>query len=72
MRVINLFICESNRRTGFVGFVVCIKSIQNFYSRILTLNMLFLLSYKISQDHIEIFFGKIRSHGGFNNNNLTT
>ena len=23
----NQFICEANRRTGFVGFLVCIKSI---------------------------------------------
>ena len=30
--------------------------------------MSFLLSYKVSQNHIEIFFGKILSHGGFTNN----
>ena len=30
--------------------------------------MKFLLTYKFSQDHIELFFGKIRSFGGCNNN----
>jgi len=30
--------------------------------------MSFLLTYKLSQDHIEIFFSAMRSRGGFNNN----
>jgi len=28
----------------------------------------FLLTYKLSQDHLEMFFSAIRSKGGFNNN----
>ena len=28
----------------------------------------YLLTYKFSQDHIELFFGAVRSCGGFNNN----
>lgn len=30
--------------------------------------MTYLLSYKLSQDHLEIFFSAMRSRGGFNNN----
>ena len=30
--------------------------------------MKYLLTYKISQDYTELFFGKIRSMGGCNNN----
>lgn len=28
----------------------------------------YLLTYKLSQDHLKLFFGAIRSRGGFNNN----
>ena len=28
----------------------------------------YLLTYKLSQDHLELFFGAVRSSGGFNNN----
>ena len=28
----------------------------------------YLLTYKMSQDHLELFFGAVRSAGGFNNN----
>ena len=28
----------------------------------------YFLTYKLSQDHLELFFSKIRSRGGFNNN----
>jgi len=31
-------------------------------------NMLFIPVYKMSQDHLELFFGTIRSCGGYNNN----
>lgn len=61
-------ICLSNRRTGFHGFLVCLVSLRNLYDSIRKLGMSFLLTYKISQDHIELFFGKIRSQGGCNNN----
>lgn len=30
--------------------------------------MSYLLSYKLSQDHLEIFFSAMRSRGDFNNN----
>ena len=32
-----------------------------------TLSFEYFLTYKLSQDHIQLFFTKIRLHGGFNN-----
>lgn len=30
--------------------------------------LMYLTMYRISQDHIELFFGAIRMHGGYNDN----
>lgn len=63
-------VLNSNRKTGFVGILMALKSvveISEFY--ILETQMLrFLPTYKLSQDHLEIFFGSIWAQGGFNNN----
>ena len=58
----------SNRKTGFIGFIINIESIQQIYQRISNYDMNYLLTYKLSQDHLEMFFGKIRRQGGWNNN----
>lgn len=62
-------VLESPRKTGFLGFLICFESLN-------TLNNIFLKSkklkylcfYQFSQDHLELMFGAIRSHGGLNNN----
>lgn len=62
---------KSNRKTGFLGFIVCIDSLLGLYDTIVVsgrYGMTFLLTYKFSQDHIELFFGKLRRLGGCNNN----
>lgn len=59
------------RRTGFIGFVASIKSIiKLFEDLVLSPNapMSYLLTYKFSQDHLELFFSAVRGKGGFNNN----
>ena len=64
-------ILESNRKTGFLGFIICIDSLLSLYDKLVSssqFGMKFLCSFKVSQDHIELFFGKIRSLGGCNNN----
>ncbi|CAH2101072.1 unnamed protein product [Euphydryas editha] len=62
-------ILQTNRKTGFLGFQICIKSILFLYEEyIITKKLNFLSTYKLSQDHLEIFFGAIRAKGGFNNN----
>ena len=59
----------STVRTGFLGFIICLK---NFYSlsEILIKNKIcdYVLSYKLSQDHVEMFFALIRGMNGFSNN----
>jgi hypothetical protein len=67
-------IISTNRKTGFVGFCVCIESLMNLYN-MLTLppfNLKFVCTYKLSQDHLELFFGKIRRQFGCNNNPTVT
>lgn len=69
----NTYTCllESNRKTGFLGFLVCIDSLIGLYNTIVSsqqYGMNFLSTYKFSQDHLEQFFGKVRRLGGCNNN----
>jgi len=64
-------VLRGNRKTGFLGFLLCIESLKSLFQELVlsgNSSMLFLLTYKFSQDHIELFFGKIRSMGGCNNN----
>uniref|UniRef100_A0A2S2NNN9 THAP domain-containing protein 9 n=2 Tax=Schizaphis graminum TaxID=13262 RepID=A0A2S2NNN9_SCHGA len=65
----NMFIpvLQSKRKTGFIGFIVTLNSILNLYNRYID-NLQFIRTYRLSQDHLELFFGTIRSHGGHNNN----
>lgn len=60
---------HSVRRTGFVGLIVCLKSLQSLYNELISKKLIgFILSYKMSQDHLELFFSSIRARGEFNNN----
>jgi hypothetical protein len=62
-------ILSSGRKTGFLGFLLDIGSIISLYNNIVQSGPLcYLLTYKMSQDHIELFFSAIRARGGFNNN----
>ena len=61
----------SRRKTGFIGFLVAIKSIEGIFCEWVEPEnspLRYLLTYKLSQDHLELFFGAIRCCGGFNNN----
>ena len=62
---------STRKKTGFIGFLVAIKSMKHiFFDLVEKKNapMKYVLTYKFSQDHLELFFGAIRSSGGFNNN----
>lgn len=61
---------QSSRKTGFLGLMISLKSVQNLFNElVISDNILqFLLTYKLSQDHLEMFFSAVRSRGGFNNN----
>lgn len=61
----------TRRKTGFVGFLVAIESTKGIFHDLVEQEqapLKYLLTYKLSQDHIELFFGAVRSAGGFNNN----
>ena len=62
---------KSKRKTGFVGFMAGIKSTSKIFEECVESEnppLNYLLTYKLSQDHLEHFFGAIRAGGGFNNN----
>lgn len=65
---------NTNRKTPFVGFIIGIDSTVSLFQSLVEPhdNLLpplkYLLTYRLSQDHLELFFGCIRSHSGYNNN----
>lgn len=61
-------ILKSNRKTGFLGIVICLTNIFPLFEKLKCDNFQYLLTYKLSQDYLETFFSAIRSRGGFNNN----
>ena len=61
----------SQRKTFVIGFVACIKSTISMATEMFSLStnpFKYLLTYKFSQDHVELLFSCIRSRGGWNNN----
>jgi hypothetical protein len=61
----------TRRKTGFIGFLVAINSIKGLFQDLVAGDqppLKYLLTYKFSQDHLELFFGAVRSAGGCNNN----
>ena len=65
---------QTNRKTAFAGFLVAIDSVTALFQQFVVgspehpPSMKYLLRYKLSQDHLELFFGCIRCHLGCNNN----
>lgn len=60
----------SGRKTGFLGFLVCIKNLKCLFWNLVVINayLSFIPTYKYWQDHLEIFFSAIRNRCGSNNN----
>ncbi|CAH1962161.1 unnamed protein product [Acanthoscelides obtectus] len=60
----------SRRKLGFLGFIISINSLKGLYEYRVkeTKELKYLLTYKLSQDHLEIFCSCIRSKGGYSNN----
>lgn len=61
---------HSDYRTGFRGFAIDIISLTAMYTDFVEEHhwLLFFATYRISQDHLEIMFGKIRGMNGCNDN----
>jgi len=65
------YLTTSGRRTFLYGIAIAAKSILSVAHELLfSPNALYkyILTYKFSQDHVELFFQKIRSCNGYNNN----
>ncbi len=60
----------SRRKTTFIGFALSSYSILSVAKDLLYKEnpYKYVLTYKFSQDHLELFFNKIRQRGGWNNN----
>lgn len=59
----------SKRRTGFWGLIIGMKSALKLARYVFEQKLMtYLLTFKLSQDHLETFFSCIRRMGGFNNN----
>lgn len=56
---------HSLKQTFVIGFIICLRSSIAIFKRI---NSSFLCTYRLSQDHIELFFNSLRRFGGCNNN----
>lgn len=63
-------ILSTKSHTGFLGFLIAIQNIQELFEElVMEKNYIsFLMSYKFSQDHLEMFFCAVRSRNGHNDN----
>ena len=62
-------IIHSRKSTGFLSFIFCLTSLKNLAKLLFTSSSLkYVLSYKLSQDHLELFFNCVRRSCGWNNN----
>lgn len=62
-------ILQSQTKMGFLGMIICMKNAVALAETLFaTEKMKFLMTYKLSQDHLETFFSAVRHCGEFNNN----
>ena len=62
--------CSGRNMTSFLGFLCAISCVGGNFQDLVACNnakLKYLLTYKLSQDHIELFFAAIRSSYGCNN-----
>ncbi|KAI4811275.1 hypothetical protein KUCAC02_014188 [Chaenocephalus aceratus] len=61
----------TQNKTPICGFIACGRSVIGIYEDLVeqpAAPCRYLLTYKLSQDHLELFFSAIRAYGGYNNN----
>lgn len=61
-------VLEHRRKTGFLGFLMCLCNLIPLFLSLQLHGLKYLLTYKLSQDHLETWFSAARSKGGCNNN----
>ncbi|KYN09507.1 THAP domain-containing protein 9 [Trachymyrmex cornetzi] len=68
----SVIVCDSVS-TGFVGFIISLQNLYNLSKYLIDNNFVdYVLSYKLSQDHVEMFFSSLRRMNGNNNNPTAT
>lgn len=66
---------SGKRKTCIIGFIASFRSVLNIFQELVEKSGVpcrYLLTYKLSQDHLELFFSSVRARGGFNNNPTAT
>ena len=63
-------LCMGRRKTAWVGFMVTIDSVLNIVECLLKgpESFRYVLTFKMSQDHLEMFFSRVCRRGGWNTN----
>lgn len=62
-------LCTGRRKVFIIGFAAAIKSIIQITKNILLeLCFKYLMTYRFSQDHLELFFAQVQRRHGWNNN----
>lgn len=65
----NKLLCTVSRKTFIIGFAAAVKSILQIAQNILVeSSWKYLMTYRFSQDHLELFFAQIRRKNSWNNN----
>lgn len=65
----DLSIYKTNKSTGFLGLYLGLIVAKNLYIDYVETGYLkYILTYKLSQDHLELFFSAVRARSGNNNN----
>lgn len=57
---------DSSRKTGFIGVILSCKTIVCIFDQLIgshKTHLKYLLTYKMSQDHLELFFNAVRARG---------
>lgn len=65
-----LQIVNSKIRAGFIGFIINMRSLQNIFEQYVVQEKLLvnIPTFHLCQDPLELFFGKVRSLNGYNDN----
>lgn len=69
-KVTKLLVLKSRNKTAFRGFIINMQVLMHMYREYVEENCFIevIPTYYMLQDALELFFGRIRSCGGFNNN----
>lgn len=71
LKIDGINLLSHNRKTFALGFILTMKSSLELAKDLFKMDeepLKYFLTYKCSQDHLELYFSCIRSRGGWNNN----